>query len=960
MTRKLLLVVLLMAVAVLPAFSLFGFFESMQTQIENSKSYDEKCKRIRDLIAERTKEKIWGGTEEGKLRTELNTKDKDGLYPIFVAVYNNDVELTKTILRYMDNIELYDPNDFSLLQIVAWDAGDRTAILQLLLDRNLSKSYLDYSCNNNGWTALNIAIDCGNKKIAELLLDRNADPNITEKENNETPLIKAIKSDAYKNLDERIALVKLLVEKGANINYSSKTSGSELGVTPLFLAVVFDYRGIVKFLLEKGADVNAVNSYANEGIVYTETVLDFMCDVNNRDMIEILLGQEGIKLDTELKIRQGNTIVCQETPLFNAVRNSSEETIRRLLEKGADVNKANNIYLYDAEKNLHLFDASALNLACFQGMESIADILMENGADVNLPLRYEDTDYDGSINTYERSLLHWAYYKGYKDLLVSLLNHGADVNKQNNAGETVLHWAAGAGDYKTYSLLKEYGGDITIKDNAGEAPWKKFEQYDKTAADRIRRYYEMRDQDASASADLENFISTILPEYINHKTSDDSAMTVLQIALANKDEAGARELIEKGADYTLADKDGDNALDYAIKKDLSRLVEYLADKPKAISRKSVFNALDKMNQEAAILLLKNGADYTLLNGKGSNVLDCAIDLGLKDVVDYLADKKDAMSKTVLFRALEKEDQRSALLLLEKGADYKVSKGEDKAFDYAMAHNMQDVVDYLADQDGALSSQSLFNAIDKDLKDNTSFVPQVLDAKDKPVLSKYDSRLSSTVNPVLYTSLSYPEEGTYPFERKKAIIDALKDKGYNLDEKVSSGTQSGKTALFYAVEHDDYDFVKFLLESGADPTISQKGDYAGRTPLCYALERKNEAIISLLLEKLGENIADIKLSNQNDHNTTLLMLFARYGSSDNMKYALPKMIAKSSQCLDAKDNDGRTAFMYAAQYNENHRVMAILRMYGCDIFAKDKNGHTALDIATAANSPNVERLKSYGL
>ena len=278
-------------------------------------------------------------------------------------MYNNDVELTKTILRYMDNIELYDPNDFSLLQIVAWDAGDRTAILQLLLDRNLSKSYLDYSCNNNGWTALNIAIDCGNKKIAELLLDRNADPNITEKENNETPLIKAIKSDAYKNLDERIALVKLLVEKGANINYSSKTSGSELGVTPLFLAVVFDYRGIVKFLLEKGADVNAVNSYANEGIVYTETVLDFMCDVNNRDMIEILLGQEGIKLDTELKIRQGNTIVCQETPLFNAVRNSSEETIRRLLEKGADVNKANNIYLYDAEKNLHLFDASALNLA---------------------------------------------------------------------------------------------------------------------------------------------------------------------------------------------------------------------------------------------------------------------------------------------------------------------------------------------------------------------------------------------------------------------------------------------------------------------------------------------------------------------------------------------------------------------------------------------------------------------
>ena len=722
----------------------------------------------------------------------------------------------------------------------------------------------------------------------------------------------------------------------------------------------------MKFLLEKDVEVNAINTYEDRRKlltfdVCTATALDYTCVNNNHDMIKLLLEKaDNINVNSEFKSQQKNTIINQGTPLFWAVSHDSEEDVRLLLGKKADVNNSNNIYLYDDKKNLHLFDASALHLACFQGNEAIAKILIEQGADVNLPLRYEDTDYDGSKKTWECSLLQWAYHNGYKDLLVSLLKHGAEVNKQNSKGETVLHLAAGKGDYKTYSLLKEYGGDITIKDNAGEAPWKKFERYDKTAADKIRRYYENREQDISASADLEKFISTILPEYINHKTSDDSAMTVLQVALANKDESGAMKLIEKGADYTLSDKDGDNALDYAIKKDLSRLVEYLADKPKAISRKSVFNALDKMNQDAAILLLKNGADYTILNGKGSNVLDCAIDLGLKDVVEYLADKKNAMSKEVLFRALEKEDQRSALLLLEKGADYKVSKGEERAFDCAMAHNMQEVVTYLTSLDGALSSQSLFKAIDKDLKDNTNFVPQVLNAKDKPVLSKYDSRLSSTVSPVLYTSLSYPEEGTYPFERKKAIIDALKDKGYSLDEKVSSGTDSGKTALFYAVEHDDYDFVKFLLESGADPAISQKGDYAGRTPLFYALEKKNETIVSLLLEKLGDKIAVIKLSNPHDNNKTLLMFFARYGSPDNMKYVLPKMLSQNSQCLDARDADGRTAFMYAALYNENHRVMAMLRMYGCDIFAKDKNGKTALDIAEEASSPNVDRLKSYGL
>ena len=565
-----------------------------------------------------------------------------------------------------------------------------------------------------------------------------------------------------------------------------------------------------------------------------------------------------------------------------------------------------------------------------------------------------------SSGYYEWGLLHWAYSNHNTDLVASLLEHGADVNMQNFAGATVMHWAAENGDYKTYSLLKKYGGDVTIKNNTGEAPWKKFEQYDKTAADRIRRYYEMMEADSSASAELEKFVSSILPEWLNHKTSDESGLTVLQVVLANKDENNAIELIKKGADYKIADSDGDNALDYAIKNDLQRTVEFLAGKEGAISRNSVFHALEKRNEGTALLLLEQGADYTVRNGKGSNVLDHAIDLGLSAVVSYLAGKKDAMSKTSLIRALENEDQKTALLLLEKGADYKVNKGEEKAFDYAMTHNMQEVVSYLARQPGALSSLSLFKAIDKDLKDNTSFVSQVLNANDKPVLSVFDSKLNSTVSPVLYASLCYPESGTFPFERRKAVIDALKDNGYSLDEKVSSGTQSGKTALFYAVEHDDYDFVKFLLESGANPAISQKGDYAGRTPLCYALERKDETITSLLLEKLGENISDITLSNQHDNNTTLLMLFARYGSSDNMKYALPKMIAKNSRCLDAKDKDGRTAFMYAAQYNENHRVMAILRMYGCDIFAKDKDGHTALDIATEANSPNVDRLKSYGL
>ena len=696
MMRKLLLIGVMMAAVILPAFS------DMKEEIEKakSKSYDEVSKVIRKNIDKRKKK----AKDLEKLKQDLRTKDKDGDYPISLSVKNKDVDLTRNILSCMHDIEeLYVPAkneqgksvEKSLLQIAAEDEGDRTVIMGLLLDNWNSKNYLDYSCDNDGQTALYTAISLGHKKIAYLLLEKGADPNITVKEgmySNYNPLMIALSSDKYKNQDDRLDLVKKLVGNRANINYNSKTSGSSQGVTPLFLAVKNDYRDIVKFLLEKDVEVNAINTYEDRRKlltfdVCTATALDYTCVNNNHDMIKLLLEKaDNINVNSEFKSQQKNTIINQGTPLFWAVSHDSEEDVRLLLGKKADVNNSNNTYLYDDKKNLHLFDASALHLACFQGNEAIAKILIEQGADVNLPLRYEYTDYDGSKKIWECSLLHWAYDKGYEDLLVSLLKHGAEVNMQDAEGETVLHLAAEKGDYKTYSLLKEHGGDITIKNKAGEAPWKKFERYDKTAADKIRRYYENREQDISANTDLENFISSILPEYINHKTSDDSTMTVLQVAIANKDVSGAEKLIEKGADYTLSDKDGDNALDYAIKKDLSRLVEYLADKPKAISRKSVFNALDKMNQETAILLLKNGADYTLLNGKGSNVLDCAIDLGLKDVVEYLADKKNAMSKEVLFRALEKEDQRSALLLLEKAGLLKLKDG------VAEKATLQDIVD----------------------------------------------------------------------------------------------------------------------------------------------------------------------------------------------------------------------------------------------------------------------------
>ena len=390
MTRKSLFVgILMMVVIVLP-----GFSKELKKELDKSKSINEACEVIRSIIGERTKPGLFGGTDEEELRDELKTTDSSGRYPIFYPVYNNDVDLTRMVLKYMGSIDtLYAPDKKSLLQIAAADDGDRTAMIELFLYHKdkPSREYLDYSCKNDGWTALNIAVSRGNKKIAELLLKHGASPNIVENDTNTTPLIQVIDcSTKYKSLDDRFAMVKSLVEYHANVNYEWKPEGTGTSRTPLFLSVTHDYRNITKFLLEKAAVVNTENKYSEDGLMCSATALDYAFNKGMSAIAKILLAQPNINVNSEFKSQQGNNTVTKVSPLFQAVINSSEDDIKLLLEKGADINNATNIYMYDMAKGFRLYDASALNYACFSGMNEIADLLMEKGADVNIPLKYED------------------------------------------------------------------------------------------------------------------------------------------------------------------------------------------------------------------------------------------------------------------------------------------------------------------------------------------------------------------------------------------------------------------------------------------------------------------------------------------------------------------------------------------------------------------------------------------
>lgn len=73
-----------------------------------------------------------------------------------------------------------------------------------------------------------------------------------------------------------------------------------------------------------------------------------------------------------------------------------------------------------------------------------------------------------------------------------------------------------------------------------------------------------------------------------------------------------------------------------------------------------------------------------------------------------------------------------------------------------------------------------------------------------------------------------------------LVRYLLDAGAHLDcqtEKVAYGRTLPETPLFIAVEQDNDDIVKLLVERGASPNIA-RGD--GVTPLSLAVERKQKA------------------------------------------------------------------------------------------------------------------------
>ncbi|RSM07674.1 hypothetical protein CDV31_008567 [Fusarium ambrosium] len=239
------------------------------------------------------------------------------------------------------------------------------------------------------------ATDYQNEKTVQLLLRFGASPDATGEEYGNA--LTAAAYDGTKNI------VNMLLDAKADINSPNGWA--------LQTAAAEGHMEIVELLLERGADVNALTTNEN---MSSGTALQAAVEARNEDIVALLLEHGA---DPNLG---GGSLTC---PIIAAANNGEKEILERLINAKADVNRLGGQY-----------NSTPLTYAAmYLPQESLRSIL-DAGADINF------ADEDGDTPLILAARVPDA------ESVQFLLDRGADVLLKNNDNYNALDVAVGTED----------------------------------------------------------------------------------------------------------------------------------------------------------------------------------------------------------------------------------------------------------------------------------------------------------------------------------------------------------------------------------------------------------------------------------------------------------------------------------------------------------------------------------
>ena len=336
-----------------------------------------------------------------------NNKYKKTLDSTIISLFNKDC--FSKILEYFNNIEI-------ILLILQAATEDSFNFLQLIKITGLMNTL-----NNNKQTSLIIALQKQMEYCAMNLINCGADYNYMYRYD-----------DSYYNYSFGYASYFDMYSCINFYNYEEMTIWIH--------AVINNHINLVKLLINKGVDINQSDNFGN-------TALTVVCkNSGSKKIIKTLLKAQ--------KIYDMNINTIYSIALINASSSNKITAAKLLLEAGANPN----LIFQDSLIGINRQSTTALIKASENNNIKIMELLIKYKSDINKK-NITDEQKDSTMIHVTNPILK-ATIEGNIEAVKCLLSHGALIDVTTKTGDTPLLLACYYGHTKIVKLLIENGANI--------------------------------------------------------------------------------------------------------------------------------------------------------------------------------------------------------------------------------------------------------------------------------------------------------------------------------------------------------------------------------------------------------------------------------------------------------------------------------------------------------------------